>query len=144
MIIYCTSVTVSYDYISHYAHALSREMPYNKVLGIPGNLIPREQLQYTEDHILRLHEKNPKLPFIVHSTYELPILRILRRIREAQENGLPFTRDNNTRRWIDGADFLVHHVNTKEPADILRVGKYGEFMNAWPDGFFDERMEELF
>ena len=80
--------------------------------------------------------------FIVETHSEHLILRLLRRIRETSEGTLPRGQASLTpeqvsvvylERGREGA--LVHH---------LRTDASGEFIDRWPQGFFEERSKELF
>jgi len=80
--------------------------------------------------------------FIVETHSEHLILRLLRRIRETAEGGLPEGHPGLTPEQLSvvylerGAEGTrVHH---------LRVDEAGEFLDRWPNGFFEERAKELF
>ena len=70
---------------------------------------------------------------VVAATLEMPVLRICRNIREGL---FPSER------------FQVHCLTIdscgKNRVDILKADQEGEFTGVWPDGFFDERMAELY
>ena len=69
---------------------------------------------------------------IVETHSELLILRVLRMIREGT---------------ADPSMVAVHYVgNTSEGPQItqMRIGSDGEFIDEWPAGFFEERLDELF
>ena len=71
-------------------------------------------------------------PLIVETHSELLILRVLRMIREGT---------------ADPSKVAVHYVgNTAEGPQIaqMRIGSDGEFIDEWPAGFFEERLDELF
>ena len=79
---------------------------------------------------------------IVETHSEHLILRILRRIRETNEGDLP-----------DGAlgaypaDVAVQYFQTSANGTLvkrLRISEEGEFIDAWPYGFFDERIGEMY
>jgi hypothetical protein len=79
---------------------------------------------------------------LVETHSEHLILRLLRRIRETTEKELPerapaFSEDKLS---------VIHVKNSGDGvrASRLRVDSTGEFVDRWPDGFFDERAEELF
>ena len=74
--------------------------------------------------------RGPQLIVETHS--ELLILRVLRMIREGT---------------ADPSMVAVHYVgNTSEGPQItqMRIGSDGEFIDEWPAGFFEERLDELF
>jgi len=70
------------------------------------------------------------------------MLRLLRRVRETTEGEL-LPRKNALK-----PDHLsvVYVENTQDEVHFrrLRVGRDGDFYDRWPDGFFEERAEELF
>ena len=70
------------------------------------------------------------------------MLRLLRRIRELNEDELPPGAPT-----ITPADLSVLYVsNTPDGVEIseLPVTEDGDFSRQWPKGFFEERAEELF
>ena len=70
------------------------------------------------------------------------MLRILRRIRETAENELPADAVP-----VKPADVAVLYIEpTPEGAQVveLPVTKDGDFARPWPQGFFAERVRELF
>ncbi len=87
-----------------------------------------------------LGEQKNTLLLETHS--ENLILRILRRIRETNDNELPEGLPP-----IRPEDVAVLYVQPGENgAQIIEipVTEDGEFARPWPEGFFDERVEELF
>jgi hypothetical protein len=79
--------------------------------------------------------------YVVETHSEHLILRLLRRIREANEN----ERDEDSPA-ISADDLSVLYVeSTPDGVRVkrLRVDEHGEFVDRWPKGFFAERMEEL-
>jgi predicted ATPase len=70
---------------------------------------------------------------IVETHSEHLLLRLQRRIREGA---------------IDPSDISVLYVDQdtdgNTTATHLRIDDEGEFLDEWPDGFFDERLDELF
>jgi hypothetical protein len=80
--------------------------------------------------------------FLLETHSEHLLLRMLRRIRETNEDDLP----------VDAPAFSpdLLAVNFVEQTDNgvsitpLKVDESGEFTNKWPRGFFPERAEELF
>jgi len=81
--------------------------------------------------------------FILLETHsEHLILRLLRRIREKTESNVPpdkqgLTKDSVSVQYVEptiaGTQFRQ-----------LRIDDTGDFMDEWPNGFFEERDEELF
>ncbi len=101
-----------------------------------GDLIIETALNGSRDYLIETHSEHL-------------MLRILRRIRETSEEGLPPGHPGmfpehlgvlyvepakaGTAGQLSGA--VVHH---------LRVDRTGEFVDRWPSGFFEERAQELF
>ena len=82
--------------------------------------------------------------FILETHSEHLILRLLRRIRETNEgrhvdDGLALTPSDVSVVYaqpsISGEGTVLHH---------LEISDEGEFESDWPDGFFEERDEEIF
>jgi hypothetical protein len=70
------------------------------------------------------------------------MLRLLRRIRETTDNelseGAPeATVDTVSVQYIDQVDGVVRITP-------LRIDEDGEFLDVWPEGFFDERFKEVY
>jgi len=81
--------------------------------------------------------------FLIETHSEHIMLRLIRRIRETNDNELPPGAPELTPDRV-----AVHYVeNTRSSgvvSTLLEIDKGGEFRNRWPKGFFDERGEELF
>lgn len=79
---------------------------------------------------------------LVETHSEHIMLRLLRRIRETTESELPPGITG-----LSANDLAVIYVENVD-ADVrfrpLRVDRDGEFVDRWPKGFFEERVEELF
>jgi hypothetical protein len=79
---------------------------------------------------------------LIETHSEHLILRLLRRIRETTEGELP---PGVLGLSPESLSVLYVDMTTDGPQfRSLRVDKYGEFIDRWPKGFFDERAEELF
>ena len=79
---------------------------------------------------------------IVETHSEHIMLRLLRRVRETTDDELPADTAG-----ITPDDLSVIHVENRIEGVIfrpLRVSDDGDFEDRWPQGFFDERAEELF
>ena len=80
--------------------------------------------------------------FLVETHSEHIMLRLLRRVRETTNGKLPAGLTKMT-----PDDLSVIHVE-KTAKGIhfkpLRVSDDGDFVDRWPEGFFDERAEEIF
>lgn len=84
----------------------------------------------------------PKQTLIIETHSEHLVLRLLKRIRQTTQKELP-----SGRLEITPAGLAVHYVEpTDEGVRIkpLRVDSDGEFVDQWPQGFFEERAKELF
>jgi predicted ATPase len=82
--------------------------------------------------------------FILESHSEHLILRLLRRIRECNEEGAEYP---NHLPKINPEDLSVYYIQSEGSQTKmakLRVSEDGDFLDRWPNGFFDERAEELF
>ena len=97
------------------------------------HLHPRLQARLAELLIDATKVEDRANQVIVETHSEHLMLRLQRRIREGDLN-----RD----------DLCVLYVDQDEEGSArvqrLRVDEDGDFIDEWPDGFFDERMEELF
>jgi predicted ATPase len=68
------------------------------------------------------------------------ILRLLRRIRETTK-GEVCEHPLMGKVTLSKDDVKIIHM----PQDVtLKIDEEGEFIDHWPDGFFDERIKELF
>ena len=82
--------------------------------------------------------------FILESHSEHLMLRLLRRIRECHEGDEDYP-DHLPR--ISPDDLSVYYIQSEGPQTQmikLRVSEDGDFLDRWPNGFFDERTDELF
>ncbi len=79
---------------------------------------------------------------IVETHSEHLILRVLRRIRETNEKELsdeaPLAYPENV------SVYFFDHSMSGVRAVRLRINSEGEFIDAWPYGFFDERVGEMY
>jgi hypothetical protein len=87
-------------------------------------------------------EASRERQLLIETHSEHLILRLLRRIEETTENDLPegapaFTPDRLCVLYIETGDDGMR-------VRKLRVDPTGEFMDRWPNGFFEERAKELF
>ena len=81
--------------------------------------------------------------FILETHSEHLILRLLRRIRETTDGDLPSGKPP-----LKPDDIAVYYVQQRDDEGtevrLLRIDDSGEFIDQWPDGFFEERAKELF
>ncbi len=104
------------------------------------HLHPAHQAELGDMFIRSAKERGNTLLLETHS--ENLILRILRRIRETNDNELPEGFPH-----IHPEDVAVLYVQPgKNGAQVIEipVTEDGDFARPWPEGFFDERVEELF
>ena len=78
---------------------------------------------------------------LIETHSEHLILRLLRRIRETNENekteGIELFPDDVSVVYVGGSKGEIKF-------HMMEVDKEGEFLQQWPGGFFEERAEELF
>jgi len=136
-IIYVTSVSQKYPRIVRAARALVREKGSGqaRMLTMPAHMLPRDQAEWAQRRMVGAPEWDGPRWLVVASTYELPVLRAMRALRERFED----TPDA----FVISSKFAVH-VLTADDVYRLRVEQRGEFLDPWPEGFFDERTHELF
>lgn len=80
--------------------------------------------------------------FILETHSEHLILRLLRRIRETASGELP-----EHVHPVSPEDIQIIYVQPQGPSSCFvsrAIDSDGEFIDAWPEGFFDERGAELF
>ena len=109
---------------------------------------PGLQTALGDAFILSAIERDNTLLIETHS--EHLILRILRRIRETTERDFgdwPNSLKQACPNGIQPKDVAVLYVQPGENGSIvthLRINELGEFIDEWPNGFFDERIREVF
>ena len=89
-----------------------------------------------------LTQNNRNTTFLIETHSEHLILRLLRRIRETNDEELP--KDISP---VHPEDISIVYLEpTKEGVEArrLEIDREGEFVDRWPNGFFAERAEELF
>ncbi len=70
------------------------------------------------------------------------MLRLLRRIEETHSGELP--QGKPELRPAHVSVLFVERVDNEVRATPLQIDETGEFIDRWPQGFFDERDDELF
>jgi hypothetical protein len=150
MLIYCTTISLTFKQVRRYAEITALEFGSGstELIVAAPHLTPREQ-QAWADELWQREQAQPAYRYVVASTYEIPILRILRRIREkydGTEDDRGIAEEFQTRVLLrrDPNEWLGVTLAEKIEARTLRAHRGGEFLDVWPDGFFMERMEELF
>lgn len=79
--------------------------------------------------------------FIIETHSEHLMLRIMRRIRETADNELPPGLAE-----LHPDSVSVYHVESQESGTVfyrIRIDEDGNFLDRWPQGFFEERDDEL-
>ena len=80
--------------------------------------------------------------FLIETHSEHLMLRLLRRIEETGSNELP---EGKPALKPDQVSVVyVEQIDGEVRATRLRIDETGEFIDRWPQGFFDERADELF
>lgn len=80
--------------------------------------------------------------FFIETHSEHLILRVMRRIRETTRNSLP-----EGKHPIKPEDVAILYVQPGESGSVvqeLRIDEQGRFLDNWPQGFFEERLDEMF
>ncbi len=84
--------------------------------------------------------------FLLETHSEHLLLRLLRRIREAGAAEVP--KDQEERPRLSPHHVGVIYVQREEDGAVrfvpLAIDDKGEFLDVWPEGFFDERLRELY
>lgn len=80
--------------------------------------------------------------FLIETHSEHLILRVMRRIRETTRNLLP--EGKHPIRPEDVAVLYVQPGENGSTVQELRIDEQGRFMDNWPQGFFEERLDEMF
>ncbi len=80
--------------------------------------------------------------FLIETHSEHLMLRLLRRIEETGSSELPAGKPALKPDQVSVV--YVEQVGGEVRATRLRIDETGEFIDRWPQGFFDERADELF
>ena len=80
--------------------------------------------------------------FLLENHSEHLMLRLLRRIEETHSGELP--KGKPALRPDQVSVVFLEQVDGEVRATRLRIDETGEFIDRWPQGFFDERDDELF
>lgn len=84
----------------------------------------------------------PRNTFLLETHSEHLLLRIMRRMRETAEGALPEGFPS-----VHLEDVMVLYVEPDGPRSIIRempLNERGELVKAWPGGFFEEGLREIF
>lgn len=81
------------------------------------------------------------LTFILETHSEHLMLRLLRRIRETDENTAP---DSKTLSPEELSVYFIEQGDEGISCHSIRVDRDGDFIDRWPKGFFNERVKELY
>lgn len=104
------------------------------------HLHPRQQTALGDLFIHSIWEHAHSVIVETHSEHLL--LRLLKRIRQKAEGTLP-----DDAKGLEISDIAVIYIKPGDRGSVakeLRIDEQGEFLDDWPDGFFDERGKELF
>lgn len=149
-VIYCTSVSQSYRRILRHARnvILEKGSGQARLRTIPPRLNPREQVEWAQRHIVGSPEWVGPGWLVVASTFELPILRVMRVLRDRLGDTVVGAHDVSDQFSVhvlaDPVKFKAAGLTRGLAVFSLRVEERGEFLDPWPEGFFEERMGELF
>jgi len=94
------------------------------------------------DYFLIANQIAPKT-IIIETHSEHLILRILRRIRESYRNQIP---NDNSQLQIKSEELVVLYADQASDGTRirqLRINDSGEFIDEWPEGFFEEGFNEI-
>ena len=80
--------------------------------------------------------------FLIETHSEHLMLRLLRRIEETHGEELPEGKPSLKPDQVSVV--FLEQVGSEVRATRLRIDETGEFKDRWPQGFFDERVDELF
>ena len=101
---------------------------------------PKLQVNLADVFIKAINKKNAS-SFLLETHSEHLLLRLLKRIRHTNSG------DNSEGVSMRNTDLVVYWISSEERhTSVLRLGvdEDGSFNTLWPEGFFDERGEELF
>ena len=87
-------------------------------------------------------EEESQKYFLVETHSEHLLLRILKRLQQTDDNALPIGMRETTPDRI--AIYFVKSIAGHTTFIPIRLSESGVFLNDWPDGFFDERSDEIF
>ncbi len=102
---------------------------------------PRMQVELGDMFIEQIN-KEQDVRFIIETHSEHLMLRLLRRIEETTNDELPRDEIRLSKYHLSVYFFEANQDGTK--VTLLPVDGSGEFTRQWPQGFFEERAEELF
>lgn len=80
--------------------------------------------------------------FLIETHSEHLILRVMRRIRETTRNSLPEGKHPIKPEAV--AILYVQPGDNGSTVQELRIDEQGRFVDNWPQGFFEERLDEMF
>jgi hypothetical protein len=134
LIHYVTSVSATYHELAYIAagiaHNLRASCPHDPTPRVVHlKEVPHLREAEQGDLLIELHREILGRHVVCPSSKELPLLRLLRRVREGA---------------LEAPDLAVHVNYRKKFTSRLRVDASGEFIDIWPEGFFDARVAELF
>jgi len=104
------------------------------------HLHPAIQVELADLFISQVNE-NPEVIFMLETHSEHLMLRFLRRIEETYKNKI---KEEKLKLVPDKINVFVIPEEIPMKGYSLPIDKTGEFEKEWPNGFFEEREEELF
>lgn len=104
------------------------------------HLHPAIQVELSDLFISQVNE-NPEVIFMLETHSEHLMLRFLRRIEETYKNKI---KEEKLKLVPDKINVFVIPEEIPMKGYSLPIDKTGEFEKEWPNGFFEEREEELF
>ena len=91
-----------------------------------------------------LHSASSDHRILLETHSEHMLLRILRRIRQASKGLLDATDYPCATAEKVRVYYFEPHMDGSTRVHKLRISTEGEFLDPWPNGFFEERYEDLF
>lgn len=119
------------------AACLDYECGYLAVEQPELHLHPAMQCSLADVFISAIRKGEPRL-ILLETHSEHLLLRLLRRVRESDENPSPALSADEL------SVIYVMNGETGTHLTTLAVTPDGDFASPWPEGFFEERVEELF
>lgn len=109
------------------------------------------------DIFIDAKKSQPPKMFVLETQSEHLLLRLLRRIRESEGypkivqeeliNDIPVFSKEQPKHFLKPEELSVYWIcmeDNRTTATYLEINESGEFNTLWPQGFFEERGEELF
>jgi hypothetical protein len=91
----------------------------------------------------RAGDQSEERTIVIETHSELLLLRFLRRIRETKESDGSSSSKTPSLKADDLRIYAVDNTDAGTQFRILPISNSGTFVGAWPEGFFDERFDEV-